>query len=300
MSIGGFDPSNPGNKIPLVAISAREGSEVIYATHDFCNPRTWYSESTRVVDEAATDDGDGLHWSLAHVHVIDMVHGYVLDEEALIEEQHETNPGDPHGWAVIVKVDSVEATMREPYAASGGDYEVDYEAGKIVFFESQAGKTVEVSYSYANGSGWVLAPLPGKNLDIEMSEAQFADDIVMTDSIQFVVEGYVQVFAPQLWDGYDPPGPYPTDTRIPLVTQTYKRFNQFVDEALGSYPVVPGIGGTARGNTKATYGFPFRYGTVRRLVSSWGMRLICRLVHDLPYEGERATATFYCTSNPEA
>jgi hypothetical protein len=292
-------PKNQGNGIPLVAISSREGSEVIYATHDFCDQTTWYSESVRVVDDVATDDGAGTVWSLTHQHVIDMYHGHVLDEEALIVEQQETDPGDPHGYVVTVKVDSAEQTMREPYAASGGDYEVNYHAGKITFFASRAGKTVEVSYSYAAASGWVMTPLPGKNLDIESSEAQFSDDLNMMDSIQFIVEGYVQVFAPQLWDGYDPPGPLPTNTRIPLVTQTYKRIDQFVDEALGSFPVVPAIGGATRGNLKARYGFPFRYGTVRRLIHSYGMRLVCRLVHDTPYTGERATATFYCTSNAE-
>ena len=284
--------------LPKLVMEPREGSEVIYATHDFCDPTTWYTESVRVTDEVATDDGMGTTWSVTHERLIDLRHGRVLDCEALIAEQQELNPGDPHGYQVVVKVDGVEAQMRSPYG-NDGNYEVDYHAGKVIFFESQAGKTVIVSYSHANESGWVLAPLPGKVLDVEASKVQFSEDVVLTGSIKFVVEGFVEVFAPELWDGYDPPGPYPAGTRIPLVTQIYARIDQFIDEAVGTQVVIPPVGGAVRGNTKARYCFTFRYGTIRRLSSAIGMRLVCRLVSDEPLLGERATATLYCTSRDE-
>lgn len=43
----------------LVAVKSRFGREVIYATHNFCDPTTWYSESERVTDKALTDNAGG-------------------------------------------------------------------------------------------------------------------------------------------------------------------------------------------------------------------------------------------------
>jgi len=122
---------------------------------------------------------------------------------------------------------------------------------------------------------------------------------VLLPVLDEIVEGFVEVFAPELWDGYDPPGPYPAGTRIPLVTQIYARIDQFIDEAIGTQAVIPPVGGAVRGNIKARYCLAFRYGTLRRLSSATGMRLVCGLVSDEPYTGERATATFYCTSRNE-
>jgi hypothetical protein len=90
--------------------------------------------------------------------------------------------------------------------------------------------------------------------------------------------------------------PLPSGTLIELLTTRYLRLDQIIDEALGSYPVIPAMGGSSRGNQHARYGFPFRYGAVRVLTSAALMELRVRLEGDIPYEGERATATFYCSS----
>jgi hypothetical protein len=44
---------------------------------------------------------------------------------------------------------------------------------------------------------------------------------------------------------------------------------------------------------------PFRYGTVRTLKSSLGIELRVKLTHDIEFEGDVATCTFYCTSEVE-
>lgn len=285
MSIGHLAPQNPGDRVPLVAVAAREGSEVIYATHNFCNKTTWYSESIRVEDEQLTDSGDGLNFNSAHQFWIDMTHGRVMDEDALCQDVE-------HGYSVVITSDGALVTEREPYEEDGGDYTVNYATGVVTFFQSQAGKTVMATYSYATTSGWILKPEQGKDLDIEMSESQFSSDIVMTDTIRFSICGFASVFAPALVAGGQL---QPTDL-VELGADRYKRFHQLVDNALGSYPVIPAIGGTTRGAQNPIYGYPFRYGTLRRLHSEYGMELRVRLEHDRPFTGEYGTATFYCVS----
>lgn len=154
-----------------------------------------------------------------------------------------------------------------------------------------------VSYSYAQTSGFIVAPDTGCYLDIESAEAQFSADAEMNDGINFQILGYIDVFAPQLLDTNG--GPYPSGTRIPIKSQKYKTMANLIDEAMGSFPVVPAIGGS-RGTAQAVYGFPFRYGTVRRLLSSAGLQVRACLENDVPFGGERATATFYCVVGEES
>lgn len=277
----------------VVAQTGLTGSELIVATHDYCRKYTWFQSSVRVTDEALTDSGDGLTWDMANEFAIDLTHGYVLDEDrfrALV----------PHGYDIVVTVGGVPKTQREAYEAAGGDYTVDYAAGTITSVSgSWAGQAVLASYSYATNSTFDLIPASGRAVDINESEVQFSDDVDMNDSFIVEILGWVQVFAPELWDGFVPPGPLPTNTQIPLGTQVYKRVSQLVDEARGAFPVIPASGGAARGMAHATIGFPFQYQAVKRLWDKYGMVMRMRTAHDRVIGGEHATATFYCQSRNE-
>jgi hypothetical protein len=188
---------------PLFAPQGKYGKEVIYATHNLCDPTTWYSDSARVTAQALTKNG--ANWESGNPNWIDMEHGKVFDEEGLIEDQQIFNPGDPHGYAIVVTVDGVEKTAREPFAASGGDYTVDYTLGTIApVSENWTGKTVLASYSHASGSGWVVKPLPGKALIIDYAEVQFSTDIQMNDTFVMDVYGNVENFSPTDWDQVAP------------------------------------------------------------------------------------------------
>ena len=286
MSINLKKPKVQSDGVPLVVAAARLGSEVIYSTHNFCDPTTWYSESVRVTEETLSDSGDGLTWNSAQPNWVDMTHGKVMDEDAIALENEPT-----HLYAVVVTVDAVEQTQRVPYAASGGDYDVDYVTGAVTFYASQAGKVVKASYSYESGSTWIMRPSMGKQLKIEQAEAQFSENVVMNDTIRFGAWGVADVFAPELV-----PTPLASGTLIELQVTRYVRLDQIVDEALGSYPLIPAMGGGARGNAQARYGFPFRYGAVRVLDSAALMELRVGLESGAVYGGERATATFYCSS----
>lgn len=280
-----------------VAIVGRVGDEVVTASHNLTDKTSWYSTSTRVTDEVATDSGDGLTWNLANTYVIDTTHGKLLDEE------NKVHVLQAHKYLVEVKVDDVVVNARPAFAtdwSGGGDYYCDYVNGDIVFQTTKAGSVVKVSYSYAVDSKWILDPDPGKVLTIEGAEAQFSKDVVFDDGIVFEVQGYVDVFAPHLLDTADPPGPYPSGTRIPLRNTAYKTMTQLTAEAVGAYPVVPAVSSNnGRGNPSEVYGFPFNYATKTDLMHSAGMRLVLSLSNDQALGGTLVTTTFYCISNDE-
>jgi len=273
-----------------VAVVGRQGNETNWASHKFTDATSWYGTSIRVTEETLTDSGDGLTFESGHSPWVDMTHGKVWDEESLCEDV-------PHGYAVTVTVDAVEKTPRKPFAPSGGDYTVDYTTGKVTFAASQAGKTVKASYSYVVDSIWVLKPYVGYALDVEQAELQFSQDMVMKGAIVMAYFGSADHFAP----GYFPPG-----TIIELGRQTYNKVHQLIDEAIGSFPVIGApVGGTSRGMQSPVYGFPFKYGAVRRLWSKWGMEVRIWVEDydgnkNVPFEGEHATGTFYCVSRDEA
>lgn len=257
--------------VPLIASVPRTGTEMIATTHNFCDPSTWYTTSTREIDKALTDSGDGLTWTSGDVWV-DMTHGKVFDEDALCADV-------PHGYAVEVKVGGAIKTERVPFAASGGDFVVDYRNGTITFASSQAGSVVMASYSKMVDSVYVLAPVEGYRLDIEQVEVQFSSDVQMNAAAVFEVWAY---------------NPYDLPNKVPVAVTRYKTIRNFVDEALGSYPVVPAMGGL-RGFQYPIYGFPFRYGTIRSMLSSAGLELRVRMENDVACSGEHALATFYTT-----
>lgn len=278
--------SEQADKVARVVLAGRLGKEVIYATHDFTDKTSWYSQSVRMTDETLTDSGDGLTFTSSHPNWIDMTHGKIFDEDAVSAEVS-------HGYAISVTVDGIQKVQRKAFASTGGDYDVDYTNGKVTFFSPQTG-VVKATYSYENGSTWIMRPAPKTILKIEEAEAQFSVDVQFNDTIRFGAWGLVDAFAPQLMPGV------PSGTLLELEVNRYKAIDQIVDEARGSFPVIPPIGGSSgRGNQQSRYGFPFRYGAVKILSSKAGMELRVSLEGNTVFGGERATATFYCLSEVE-
>jgi hypothetical protein len=254
----------------------RVGNELILVSHNFCDPTTWYTESERST-EALTDSGNGLTWASNNTFWIDMTHGKLFDEDALVLDA-------VHGYAVTVIVDGVTQVARVPFVDAGGDYVVDYADGTITFAASQAGKAVSASYSFANGSEWVARPSAGFMVDVEKAEVQFSKNAVINDDAIFEVWGY---------------NPADLPNKMMYRRTSYKKMVNYIDEALGSYPVVPAIGGVKRGTQQEIYGFPFRYETVKRLKSSQGLEIRVRLKNDMSFGGEHCTASLYCTVSAE-
>lgn len=276
MSHAHYTPGPVGpDGTPLVIPEPRQGSSAVIVTHNWCDRCTWYGDSVRVTGETLIDSGDGLTFNSAHQHWIDLIHGRMYAEDKV------NAPYLPK-----IYVEGVEMTERTPWADSGGDYQIDYEAGKVTFFSSQTGKTITADYSYENGSTFYIRPESGKKLQIEKSEVQFSQDVNMTDTINF-----------QAW-AYNPADP---PNKVPAQAATvYKHIRDFVDEAEGVYPTVPALGGSSgRGLTQQHIVFPFNYKTVKQLYSSIGLEIRIWLSGHQAFGGEFATASFYCVSEDE-
>jgi hypothetical protein len=208
------------------------------------------------------------------VNWIDLCHGKVMEEDGLESSRN-----------VIVKVDSVVKTARDPFAvdfSDGGDYYVEYETGAVVFAASQAGHTVTATYNYATGSGWYLAPSEGRLLFLKEAEINMSADVVISDTICY----YIQVYVP----GY---GWYTVGDSF------YKTAWQIVQECRGNHPVIPAFGGPIRGLQHDAIQLPFVYVADRELKASESVRLNARLKDDKAFLGEHASITFYCLSREE-
>ncbi|MDX1554917.1 MAG: hypothetical protein R3212_02720 [Xanthomonadales bacterium] len=287
-------PQHTADGVQRVSVEKAEGSRVSAITPNWCDRCSWYYSADKKVGKALTEltpltfqDPDGKAW-------IDNYHGRYSVEDFLT-----TKDGDVPRLKVYV--DSVEMTEQDPHTGTGGDYTVQYDAvgGAIITFaESQAGKAVTVDCWESNGSMWVLKPSAGKKLKIVSVEAQFAEDVSITDSIHFAAYGLVEVFAPHLT-----PSPYPAGTLIPLGDPViYKTMLDFINEANGAMPVIPKtIAGvpTWRDLSKNIATYPWQYQAVTELLSSAGMEIRIWLEHETPFDGLVATATFYCLSYDE-
>lgn len=288
----------------IVSVWPTEGDGPTLFSPDWCDPTTWYLNSTRVVDEAATS-GDQLtyqipNWSATR-HLVDTYHGKISGEDDLKDS-------GGNSYRVEVKVDAgggpALKTEQDPHVGSGGDYTIDYNAGTVTFLAAlQPADVVTVTYHYVDRSAgdgsaseWVLAPAAGKILKIVKAEVQFSKDIVLQDTVLFQAYGLVEVFAPSLT-----PTPYPAGTKILIRTQKYKTMRDFYNDANGTYPELPALGGAGwRGMTQPTNTFPWVYQSMTDLTASYGMEVRIRLEHDIPFDGEFATATFYCLSITES
>jgi len=282
--------------VPVVAQAPRDGSEWVIGTHNFCDPCSWFGDSVRVSIETLTDSGDGLTFTSVHENWIDVVSGRTHNDDIWVQVQQMLNPSDPHGYQVVVQVDGVTKTMREPFEASGGDYEVIWEDGKVVFFTSQSGKTVTASYSYENGSTFYVRPMPGKVLLIEDAECDTSSDVVMTDTISY---------ASWYFDGTE---------MVKGMEATFKKAGQIMVEARGAYASYTAKGASAeekqisdlqefrrksRGMKCDRQAAPFNYATAKKLRSEYMQEVRVKTKHDRPLQGEHVTMTFYCLEKDE-
>ena len=258
----------------LVALAPREGIEVVKATHNLCDKTTWFQGSARIEGELLSSLDDLTYTSL-HDWWVDLVHGKVYEEE------------QAEGYGVGIYVDGVEQQ-------SG--FEIDYILGSLTFEQSQNGKVVTADYSYAGSSEWRLAPYPGRVLCVEKAEVQLTDDLDLTSPFLLELWGFVDVFAPEMAESNG--GPVPNGTQIKLGSAVYRNVAQILDEAKGSYPPIPPLGGV--GGLKHTmYVFPFVYLATKELHSNYGMEYRIYVEGDVAFGGERATATFYCMCREE-
>jgi hypothetical protein len=265
----------------------RSGTKFNIITHNWCDKTTWYSESTKVTLETLTDAGAGLSFNSAHAFWIDMKHGKVTDEDNICTLANK--------WLSTVTVNDVVKTESPP-ATTTGDYQIDYRTGVVTFNATQIGNTVKATYWYAGSGTFVFKPIAGKKIKLLSVEVQFSKDLELKDTLIFTPYGYAGVFAPQYV-----PVPYSATTLIPLAASNkYKRMSDFVNEANGSYPVIPVIGGQGwRGLSQEIITFPWNYVARTDLSSAAGMELKITMENNIEQGGQMATATFYALSESE-
>lgn len=276
---------------PFAVAWPTEGSKSTKISHRWNDKTTWHPGSTEHTAQAASATTPGSVYQLLHANIIDTYHGKIWAEESL-------------GKRISVEVDTgggfTEMTEKDPHD-DAGDYSVDYTTGVVTFDPViDVGASVQASYWVAGESGFIIKPDAGKRLAIQSAEVQFSSDVTMTDTVIFELFGFVEDFAPTLWDGYSPPGPYPAGTLIPLKRTTYKTLSQFVDESNGANPTIKAIGGPSwRGLQHDVTVFPWNYQAVMALDASKGMEIRVFLEHDEPFGGSYATCTMYCLSEDE-
>ena len=250
----------------------KDGSGVVIVSYNWCDKRTWYQASTRKTGHTLTQD-TGLVYESGIANWIDLTHGRLYRED-MVSASHLVNVYD----------DGEELTGRAPFADSGGDYVVDYAAGKVTLAQAPSG-VVTADFSHENGSLFKIQPAAGKRLWVEDSKVQFSTNIVLNDTVHF-----------QAW-AYDPED-YPNKKAVTSAT-TYKTAGDYIDEAKNTLPQIPAFGGASRGLSQPTLTLPFQYLQLKELYASQGLEIRVWLENDTEFGGERATATFYCTSMDE-
>lgn len=240
--------------------------EVIVFTPNWCDKTTWYQEATRVVDEVATCDDPGTYteYSVAHGDIIDVYHGKLSGEDDLLD-------GGSNSYRVTVKVNDVEKTEVDPHTEAG-DYTVNYVTGVITFGTPLIDTdVVKVTYHYATVSDFTVVPSSGKILKLVKAEVQLSADFVMNDTILLEV----------LYMG------------TPVRQTRYKTMRDLFNEAQGTYPDLPAMGGSGwRGLDVGVHTLPFVYMAVSEIQEPLSLRFV--LEHNTVCGGTYATATIYC------
>jgi hypothetical protein len=275
-----------------VEIEAPEGKRLDTISVNWCDRTTWYPESTLVTDEGLSDSGDLTVWNSTKVFWIDTTHGKLTGERLLRPT-----------YQAVVKVNAVEKTENSP-EDTDNDYSINYATGDVTFNAAlTGGDTVTATFHYESGSGWVIKPTAGKLLRLNYVEVQFSENLILNDTVIFEPYGPVEMYAPQLWDGYDPAGPYPAGTMIPLGSQTvYQTMQDYINEAEEAFPSVPKMGGTGwRGmpGPVRIFRWPYERRGTTDITATSKVEIRIQLENDIVLGGDVAVATFYGKSEDE-
>jgi len=280
-------PKRASDGTSFIQARPLEASKTNLVSPNWCDKTTWYQSSDAVSDETMVDSGDHTTYELATPCAsVDAAHGKLSHENELT------------AYRVVVKVDGVEKTENSP-DDTDGDYSVDYTTTEVTFNTALAGtETVTISYAKVVDSKWNVVPTAGKVLRITEVEVQMSDDCVMRDTLNFQLYAEVGKFPP-----FEPyrqvnGGPYPDGTIRPAGNPVqYQTVMDLINEANGSFPIIPACGGTGwRGVLKDIMIFRWDYKATLDLRSDWGMFLQLGMLNDVEQGGWAAISTLYCVS----
>jgi len=265
----------------------REGDAKNFYSPNMADQTTWHEGCTEINDFELTDSGDLTTWNTNSTHPgpwIDLYHGKMFKENDILaanptcEVKVEVDAGGVGTW--------VEKDQNVFGDTATGDCNIDYANGTVAFNSAlTSGDKVRASFCKSPSSmTWTLAPDSGKRLKLMYAEAQFTNDIEMKADIVYETWAY---------------NPYDLPNKIKIGEVRYKTISDFIYETTGSYPTVPGFGGTGpRGlANKDIIIFPFDYSTARDIKSSQGVEI--RIKTAKIHTGTMMTSTLYCLQEDE-
>ncbi len=186
----------------LVATRIEPGVGLRLATHNFCDPCTWWHESVGVVAGACTNSGDDLTYTvdgMANDWIIDLSHKRLTFEDAITED---TVP--PGGVAVANLVPTVlqdgvplaqalEGDESDPdrYTLNYGNTTWKPQGDPAVVFAvaRNPAAVITLSYRKAVGSGFIFDPPTGKRWVFEDAEVDHTSDLNMNAAFVTEVSG---------------------------------------------------------------------------------------------------------------
>lgn len=248
-------------------------------TQDFSDRTTWYQKSTKVIGETLTDSGDGLTFTSAHPHWINIYSPKLTYTHKQIPTR--TGVFGKHAdWAISVSVNGVvQATSA---------YTINFAAGTVTFLSSQAGNTITCTYWHNDGvthpSEFLLVPSAGKKFTVEHVELQVSAGITLTDTLRFEIwaganlatyNGFLDVLFEA---GYG------------QMRADYRNARDFLNAANLGQGTVAQFGEL----TKEVIVLPFNYIQAFTLDSAVGAIFRICLTNDTPFTNtDLATGTFY-------
>jgi hypothetical protein len=301
------------------------GKEKNFYAPNLCDPCCWYAGSATETDEVLTDSGDHTTYTSDHTFWIDLKHGRLFKENAVLAEDPtlavkvEVQYGGSGPWVEVAE---------NPWGTTDGDYEVNYETGTVTFNEVLiAADNVRASYHKKDTYAFYVEPSAGKLLKIIYAEVQYCTDIHFDRGVSFTLQAY---------------NPAPPPTRVPVFGYTFKTLEDFYVESTGPFPVIPPHGGEWETvevigideiEAKQALGYevidtrydsgnwialmrgqkpngrrevrfplltiPFNYNAFIPLQDSIGTRIAITLEGNEPFGGSFGNITFYCLTEDE-
>ena len=178
-----------------------KGDSPIIVSHNFCDPKSWYTNSQLVTGSILLADAPGIQYSFpANHNLIDVETGRI-SKSAKLYNKTTYNPFDPASWRPLylpkIYVNDVlqsESAYKVTYVDGTGPNQKDF----ITFNTPiNINDVVKADYYHATDAMFRLKPDPGKILSIKMVELQFSINIAIHNrNISFLT------FVPNPYAGY--------------------------------------------------------------------------------------------------
>lgn len=249
MAEGIFFPAFDADGVQKAVYRLTRGGGYRSASHNFCDPCSWWQESVHASEVATTDDGAQTSYTIdGTAKIVDLRHGRVTFEDVITVETVAPNGNTMDDVVPTVSVDGVAIDLANEDATSGGDrYTIDYPNRKIVFGVARdPNAVVTITCRRAASSRYTWVPPDNQKLSLEDAEVDVTEDIDMTASI--------------ITTGYGSHTVLTGGQVVALETRSYKKFADFHRLAREFYGPIPGnFGGSGGYGNVNAWTFKWQY-----------------------------------------